>query len=400
MKTQTMDITDVKNIVFLTGASGLVGQSIISKIIQANNVTSLVLLIRGNSEAEAENRINDLLFSLPPDVDLEQAKARIKVIRGDITLKQLGLADSVYKNLASQITHIIHSAASVKFHLSLDQARTVNLFGTKNVVALARLAQKGGQFKRMAHISTSYISGDKSGLIKEDELDTGQTFSNTYEQAKFEAEQYIHQFSHDLPVTIFRPSIIVGDSKTGVTPSFNGIYTPLRFIYRGIVSHMPGSSDTPLDVVPVDYISDAILYILFKSKDSIGRTYHLAGTKVNAMKAAEITELAIDYFNQTLEQRKIPQIKFIPMISYEEEKRLLNHRERRTLEALKEYVPHLKIKKFFDTTNTQALLKDTGITPPPFKKYYKILLQYCLSTDWGKRPISPRSAKFQNIAAS
>jgi len=400
MKIQTMDISDVNKIVFLTGATGLVGQSIISKIIQADNSTSLVLLIRGNSETEVKNRVNNILSSLSPNIDFERAKKRIIAIPGDITLNQLGLVDIDYQYLASQITHIIHSAASVKFHLSLEQARAVNLYGTKNVVALARLAQKEGQFKRLTHISTSYISGDQSGLIKEDELDTGQKFSNTYEQAKFEAEQYIHQFSQELPFTIFRPSIIVADSKTGVTPSFNGIYTPLRFIYRGIVTHMPGSSDTPLDIVPVDFISDALLYILFKSKNSIGKTYHLAAGKDSAPKATEVAQFAVDYFNQILAQRKIPQIKFIPMTSYEDKKRLLNNRERRTLEALKEYVPHLKIKKFFDITNTLAALKGTEITPPPFKNYYRTLLQYCLVTDWGKRPVNSISTQIQHVAIS
>ncbi len=388
----------MNDIVFLTGATGLVGQNLVQRIMQADNVTSLALLIRGNSDSEVENRVDRLLSSLSSTIDLEQARTRIKAVRGDITLNQLGMADAVYHNLASKVTHIIHSAASVKFHLSLEQSRAVNLYGTKNVIALARLAHEAGQLKRVAYISTTYVSGDRSGIIKENELDCGQQFSNTYEQSKFKAEQFLLQFSDVLPITIFRPSAIVGDSKTGLTAAFNGLYTPLRFIYRGLVSQLPGSRNTSLDIVPADFVSDALCHILFKSKDSVGKTYHLASGKENAPTAGEIADLAVDYFNQTLTQRIIPRIKFTPMKSNGIDKKSLNHLERRTIEALKAYVPHLEINKLFDTSNTKAALQGTNITPPPFKEYYKPVLQYCLFSDWGKRAIYSTSVQL-NLGA-
>ena len=378
----------MSDIVFLTGATGLVGQYLVSKIMQADNNTSLVLLIRGDSDSEVENRLDKVLSPLSSSIDPDQVQKRIKTIRGDITLNQFGISGAAYNDLASKVTHIVHSAASVKFHLSLEQARAVNVIGTKEVTALARLAQTRGQLKHFAFISTAYVSGERRGLIKEDELDRGQHFSNTYEQTKLESEKFILRFSDTLPTTIFRPSIIAGDSKTGLTPSFNGLYTPLKFISRGLVKYLPGLHNTALDVVPVDFVCDALFHILFRSEDSAGRIYHLAYGKNNRTTVGEIADLAVDYFNQTSKQRQIPRVKFISRESSRAEGKLLNHREKRTLEALKAYVPYFELNKSFDTTNTRAKLQGTNITSPPFKKYYKTILQYCFLTNWGKRDIN------------
>ena len=378
----------MSDIVFLTGATGLVGQYLVSKIMRADNKTSLFLLIRGDSDKDVESRLDKLLSPLSPSIDPEHVRKRIKAIRGDITLNQFGISGDAYINLASKVTHIIHSAASVKFHLPLEQARAVNVTGTKEVIELARLAQRRGQLKHFAFISTAYVSGERRGLIKEDELDRGQHFSNTYEQTKLESEKLIRRFSDTLPTTIFRPSNIAGDSKTGLTPSFNGLYTPLKFISRGLVKYLPGLHNTALDVVPVDFVCDALFHILFRSEDSAGRIYHLAYGQKNRTTVGEIADLAVDYFNQASKQRQIPRVKFISKESSRAEEKLLNHREKRTLEALKVYVPHLEISKSFDTTNTKAKLQGTDITPPHFNKYYRTILQYCLLTNWGKRDIN------------
>jgi thioester reductase-like protein len=388
----------MKNIVLLTGATGLVGQSLVSRIIQADNDTLLVLLIRGNSDGEVNNRFDKLFSSLSSSVNHEHTRAHIRAVRGDITLNQLGMGDAVYHDLASKVTHIIHSAASIKFHQSLEQTRAVNLYGTKKVIGLARQARAAGRLKRVAYISTAFVSGKRSGVIKENELDCGQQFSNTYEQAKFEAEQFLGRLSGILPITIFRPSIIVGDSKTGMTPAFNSLYTPLKFISRGLVSMMPGSRNTLLDIVPVDFVCDALCHIFFKSNKSVGKTYHLASGKEKSPKTGEVADLAVDYFNQTLTQKLIPQIKFFPKKLYDAEKRLINKRERRTIEALKGYMPYLEINTFFDTTNTSAILQSTDITPPHFKQYYKPLLQYCLLTNWGQQEINSMSVQLNQQA--
>jgi thioester reductase-like protein len=379
------------NTVFLTGATGLVGQSLITKILQADGDSILILLIRGDSDYEAALRAHEILSSLSPVVDPELARSRVTAVRGDITLDRLGMDRDFYNDLASKVTHIVHTAASVKFHLSLDEIRAVNVGGTREVFALARRARASGRLERVGYVSTAFVSGDRDGVIREDELDCGQGFSNNYERSKFEAERFVLQMSNLLPVTIFRPSTIVGDSRTGATPVYNSLYAPLKLVCRGLVRMMPGSRETPLDLVPVDYVADAIRHILFRSNEPSGKTFHLAFGGNNTLTAGRVADLTVDFFNRTLPREHISRIEFVSKKTYEAVKHLLEHRERRTFEALQAFDPHLEITKFFDTSNSEAALRSTGIVPQPFERYYTRILDYCILTDWGKRKTHPAS---------
>lgn len=377
----------MNDIVFLTGATGLVGRNLVARILQADDDSSLILLIRGKNDCEVIRRCDELLRSISSTVNINQVKRRVRAVRGDITLNRLGLSRTVYCELASKVTHIIHSAASVKFQLPLDKAREVNLNGTKNVIAFARYARQVGKLKKVAYIGTAYVSGNRSGIIKEDELDCGQQFSNTYEQTKFEAEKVIRASTNDLPITVFRPSLIVGDSKTGMTTAFNVLYAPLKFISKGFLKIIPGSRRASLDVVPVDFVCDAIFHIFFKVDGCLGRTYHITTGEKNALTAGEIVDLAVDYFNRLSDGNLIPRVKFVPIKLCKAVKHFLGYRKRRMLETMEDYVPYIEGKRFFDTANTDEALKETNITPPLYRQYYKILLHYCLLTKWGKHTI-------------
>lgn len=374
----------MQNVVFLTGATGLLGGSLIPRILKADPTSTLVLLVRGQSDIEAADRIDEVLLASSPEIDVDRASSRIQVVRGDITLAMLGLSEPIYRTLAEEVTHIIHSAASVKFQLPLASARAVNRDGTENVMALAKRAQQTGKLKRIAYISTAYVSGKRRGTIYEDELDCGQEFANTYEQTKFESELLVRRLMGELPITIFRPSIIVGDSKTGRTTAFNVLYFPLKLIYRGMLKILPGSESTPMDVVPVDYVSDVIEQIFLKTNDGIGRTYHLTAGKEKATTAGEIVELAVDYFNEAV-QRQIPHITFLPLPLFRAACRIFYEQAQRALDAMEAYEPYLRVRRIFDNTRTSAALRGTGIITPEFRMYYQPLLQYCIDADWGKQ---------------
>lgn len=374
----------MNKVIFLTGATGFVGSNLIPRILKNDPTTRLVLLIRGNSDSEAEKRLDEMLWASSPEIDFNQVKKRIKVIRGDITLKRLGLSESIYARLAKEVTHIIHSAATVQFQLPLECARLVNCRGTKNVMALAQNAQEAGKLKRVAYVSTAYVSGNREGRIFEDELDCGQEFSNTYEQTKFESEKLVRGLMKKLPITIFRPSIIVGDSETGKTTAFNVLYLPLKLIYNHVVKILPGSRKTPLDVVPVDFVSDGINHIFLKTNQGIGKTYHLTAGEKKATTAGEIVDLAVDYFNQTTEQC-IPQIKFFPLDLYHTMERSPHSHSKKALQAMAIYEPYLSMERVFDNTNTCLALRGTNITPPQFKRYCQTILRYSIEADWGKR---------------
>lgn len=386
--------TGKEKVIFLTGATGQVGQNLIPEILRSDEDSLLILLIRGTSNVEVEERLKKLLSSLSPACYAQRAGERVRAVRGDITLPCLGLSESCFSGLASRITHIIHSAASVRFQLPLEEARKINVEGTKNVMDLARQAKLKGRLQRVAYIGTAFVSGNRSGLIKETELDCGQQFTNSYEQTKFEAEQYVRQLSGELPLTIFRPSIIVGDSRTGSTSAFNVIYGPLKYISRGLVKFLPGSPGAPLDVVPVDFVCQAICHILFKVKDGVGRTFHLCAGREKATTAGEIVDLAVEYFNQFQPQKHIPQIRFIPARCLRILELFLSRPVKEKLKKLKVFVPYLNTTRCFDTANTRAALKNTGIEPPLFRRYFRPLLRYSLLVNWGEQAASTSAGQF------
>jgi len=373
--------------IFLTGATGLVGRNLIPRILNHDQSTRLVLLIRGDSNTEVQHRLEQLLGELSPHFDTSELGERVRAVRGDITLDRLGMSASVYADLVPRLTHIIHAAATVKFQSPLEHARKVNLDGTKNVIDLARRAHVAGRLKQVAHLSTAYVSGNRSGTILESDLDRGQDFANSYERTKFEAELLVRDAMAELPITVFRPSIIVGDSKTGKTTTFNAMYVPVKLIHHGLVSILPGSWKTPVDVVPVDFVCDAICQIMLHAGDGVGKTYHLCAGGGRATTAGEIVDSAVDHFNLTEIQNPIPRVRFLPLESYRAMKPFLDHRQARTSQAICDYAPYLDIERTFDDTNARSALQGTGIVPPPYSQYHRTLLDYCLATAWGKRPI-------------
>jgi len=361
--------------VFITGATGNIGGKIVTRILRDDLFTRLILLVRGNSNAEAQQRVENVLKILSPEINLSQPKRRIKVVCGDITLKGLGLPESLLRSLAMEVTHIIHAAATTKFQLPIECARLVNYAGTKNVMAFARQAKEAGNLQRVAHISTAYVCGKKEGIIYEDEIDSSPHFSNAYERTKWEAEQLIRSLIPELPITIFRPSIVVGDSETGRTTAFNVIYTPIKWIYEGILTALPCSSDTPLDIVPVDFVSNAILYIFMRSEQRIGRTYHIVAGMEKEVTVGEVIDLALLHFNHRVPLRPTARIRFLSGGSHGAEKKT---------HLLKIYEPYLCEVRHFDNNNTLQALKETTISVPVHSIYFSNLLEYCFSTDWGR----------------
>src|SRR6185437_6308044 len=127
------------------------------------------------------------------------------------------------------------------------------------------------------------------------DLDLGQDFHNSYEQSKFEAEQLVRSW-HELPFTILRPSIVVGDRNSGWTAAFNVLYWPLRALARGVFTAVPATASSPVDVVSIDYVADAIYELCQRAGDA-GQTYHLtAGLQASTM--GEIVSLASGYFDR------------------------------------------------------------------------------------------------------
>ncbi len=212
-----------------------------------------------------------------------------------MTAPRLGLDPGRWDWLAAETTTIVHCAASVSFALPLEEARAVNVEGTRRMLELAGRAQALGGLERYAQVSTAYVAGTHAGRFSESDLDVGQDFNNSYEQSKFESEQLVRS-RPELPFTIFRPSIVVGDRHSGWTAAFNVLYWPLRALARGLFPAVPAIASAPVDVVSVDYVADGI-HELCESPGGIRQTYHLTAG-ADASTIAELAELASGYFQQ------------------------------------------------------------------------------------------------------
>ena len=144
------------------------------------------------------------------------------------------------KSLFRTVTHVIHTAADWRLKSSLEELQKTNVHGTQNVLKLAQLAHKDHGLERFSHISTAYVAGGKMGNVSEDSLTSEYGFLSNYEKTKFESEFEVRKSSFD--ISIFRPSMIVGDSSTGYIKTFNTVYVPLRLYLNGKLKVIPVST--------------------------------------------------------------------------------------------------------------------------------------------------------------
>jgi long-chain acyl-CoA synthetase len=370
--------------VLITGATGFLGMELMARLLEDGD-RRVWALVRASSQAEAEGRVRATLAGLVQDP--EAVAGRVIPVAGDLTSDGLGIEPRLRDELAEAVEEVIHSAASVSFSLPLDLARAVNVEGTRHVLELAMLAAtRGTRLRRFAHVSTAFVAGTHRGSFGERDLARGQGFNNTYERSKWEAERLVRRYAGLLPVQVFRPSIVVGDDRTGWTSSFNVIYTPLRAYARGALPAIPARRSAPVDVVPVSYVARAILALADDAAP--GRTFQLAAGPA----ASSIGEL-IDRGAQLLEQ---PRARALPPVLYRRVVHPLLMRrggpaQRRWLEHGQVFFPYLATRVRFDVEATRAALADAGIGPvPPLASYLHTLLEFAERAEWGRRPL-PRS---------
>jgi thioester reductase-like protein len=282
----------------LTGATGLLGQELLYQLVTARPDSHFVVLGRGNSKKQpggAARRVKAILRQHLSGPQLEEVWKRVTVLDGDIGEEQLGLAPALYCEVAERLAQVIHCAAAVRFDQPLDEARAINLHGTRRVLELARLAQKRGRDLRFDYVGTAYVAGKRRDVVYENELEHHRGFHNSYEQSKYESELMVRQHRHEMPVTIYRPSIIIGNSRTGETSNFKAFYWPLRVYAMGQMRVLPGVASCRIDLVPVDFVASAVVE-LSSRRDSQDRCFHLTAGRDNAITLREIMEAAVSFF--------------------------------------------------------------------------------------------------------
>jgi long-chain acyl-CoA synthetase len=363
--------------IILTGATGFLGEQIAERLFTSHPQASLVLLARGNRQLSAEQRLEPLLARLCA----QQQRQRIEVLPADILAPRCGLSARVWENAATSVTHIIHCASSVRFDMKLGEARHVNTGGARNLLELATEANRRGTLRSFSYVSTAYVAGCREGIIHEDELEAGQGFRNHYERSKCESEALVRCRSGDLPVVILRPSIIVGDSRTGATSSFNALYQLFRLYASRRLRFIPARPESVADIVPVNFVADACAWLAYEPA-AVGRTFHLCAGQGRAATIREIVETAARFFN-------IPPPRFVPpgpVLAVIRPVLLATvwGRSRRFVRRARIYRPYLDMRLEFDTTMADSMLAPAGIVPPRVLGYLERILQFCVDSGWGR----------------
>ena len=364
--------------VLLTGATGLVGQYLVRDLLRAG--IKLVVVIRGQAGVSGRQRLAKILSNW--DRDGGEPLGRPVCLEGDLTRDGLGLDDEAIRWISQNCGTVLHNAASLSF-VGADRAKEPwlsNFTGTRNVLDLC---QRTG-IADYHHVSTAYVCGKRSGRVFEEDLDCGQQFRNDYEQSKFEAEKLVRSADFLEAPTIYRPAIIVGDSRTGFTSTYHGLYSYLQFVCLlreymhprpDGVFHVPVrinlTGNEPRNLVPVDWVSEVIARIL-QDPELHGRTYHLAPQRCAT--AREIQDTVAAYFKYTGPYFAGPEAL---------NKGDLNAQEKMFYTYVARYQPYWAEEPRFDCTNTVAAVPDLPC-PPIDAACISRLLDYAIRDKWGR----------------
>lgn len=255
-------------IYFITGTTGFLGGEFLRFLLAQDKNAQCYCLIRAQNEQLAAQRLQQQGLLLDSE--------RIIAVPGDMTLPQFGLSDIQYQELTQKVTHIVHAAAMVKFEKPKEVLAQINILGTQNLLAFAKdCAAANPSFCVLGYVSTAYVAGKREGIVSEQDFSDAYGFKNHYESTKFAAEALVHAAKATLPVMIFRPSIILGNSETGAVTRSNVIFPLMQAIQKYSLGWVPFNQECLLDLVPVDYVAKSIYFLLW-DQQARGQVFHLS----------------------------------------------------------------------------------------------------------------------------
>lgn len=352
----------MKYVYFFTGFPGFIANQLIEGLLKKNrDIEKIYVLVLPTMKEKALTKVSGLFeqYNLSDN--------QIEIIEGDITKEGLGIHAEIKDTLISEVTHVFHLAAIYDLAVPKTIAYRVNVTGTKNVNDWVLTLKN---LYRYTYFSTAYIAGTRTGICKEDELIRPPGFKNYYEETKYEAEVLVENMKSHVPVTIIRPGIVMGHSETGETIKFDGPYFFLNFIHR--LRRLPafpllGNPKTLINLVPVDFITEAVLYLSHSPRGE-GKTYHLTDprpypvTEVYKMLLKEMTGKEPSW------KMPLPFVRFLLSFSW----------VRKFLRVEKETIDYLEWMGTFDSTIAEKDLQEAGITCPDLKEQIPSMVRFYL----------------------
>ena len=343
--------------IFLTGFHGFIAARLVKRLASAK--TQFFLLVQPQFVETAMKTLEEIAAETGAPLE------NFALIEGDITQENLGISEEDLEIIQAETTDVYHLAAIYDLAVEKDLAYQVNVEGTRNV---NELAGNLPNLRRYNYISTCYVAGRRTGEILETELEHNAGFRNFYEETKYLAEMEVEALKDELPVTIFRPSVVVGDSETGETAKYDGIYYLIHYLRKSpalLRFVNVGNKLVKLNLVPVDFVVKGIA-ALAKDENAIGKTVALADP--NPLTTEQLFEAIAEALTgkksvwtppPTLVEKSLslsisPPITGLPLFG----------------------VPYFFLKQTYDTSQAGELLAAHNVACPSFPTYVKNLLKF------------------------
>jgi thioester reductase-like protein/NADP-dependent 3-hydroxy acid dehydrogenase YdfG len=341
----------------VTGGTGFIGRRVVSQILASSQDAEVWVLVRRESLARFERLALDW-------------GERVKPLVGDLTTPDLGLTDETIAELGA-IEHVVHCAAIYDMTAGEDEQRAANVEGTRAVIALARRLDA-----TLHHVSSIAVAGTYRGTYTEDDFDVAQDLPTPYHQTKFEAELLVRS-AQGLRYRVYRPAVVVGDSRTGEMDKVDGPY-----YFFGILAKLRKlPSFTPMvlpdagrnNIVPVDYVVEALV-ALMHADGRDGQTFHLIAPKTIGLRgiyrgvaqAAGLPSL----------RGSLPRSTATPFLRATGRAKVLRNMAVTQLGIPGEIIDVIDLAPTFTSDNAQQALRGTGITVPEFASYAPQLWRY------------------------
>jgi thioester reductase-like protein len=343
--------------IFLTGFPGFIAGRLIERL--AADGGNFLLLVQPAFVERARAEVAQLAAKLGTDA------GRFRVVEGDITRARLGMSAGDYESALAATTVVFHLAAIYDLGVEQDLATRVNVEGTRHVNEFARGVRN---LRRYHYVSTCYVAGRRVGVIREDELRHEAGFRNHYEETKYLAEIEVDNLKSELPVTIHRPSVVCGDSRTGETAKYDGVYYLIKYLLmqpRLLSLANIGNRDVQLNVVPVDFVVEAMA-ALARDERAAGATVQLADPKpLTTYELFETISRALAGRGSLL---RVPPALVQKSLAFEVSEKLTG--------LPRVGAPYFFLKQTYDTARAQALLEPRGVACPPFPSYVDALIDF------------------------
>ena len=346
---------------FITGFPGFIANRLLERLVRndARNDRRFLLLVQPALTARARADLAHLSqLTRKPIEDFQ-------LIEGDISQPGLGLSAEHAALAREQTSHAFHLAAVYDLAVEHDLAMRVNVDGTRNVLEFARTMP---QLRHFHHVSTCYVAGKREGVILETELRHDAGYRNFYEESKYLAEMEVESLKHELPITVHRPAVVCGDSTTGETAKYDGVYYLIHYLlsWPNVLSLINiGNHKVSLNLVPVDFVVDAMAALAFDER-AIGKTLQLADP--SPLTTYELFNSIARAINGSRSRITAPAkwVRFFLMLPPSPRITGLPHHA----------VPYFFVKQLYDSSESRNLLTSHGIHCPPFESYVDRIVDF------------------------